>query len=393
MAGVSARFLKCSSVKGSNLVPLSLFYASEMSSAPPASRLSSLTVTDDFDEQGERPPSSPNGERKPTDPVHFTERDLESNRSITRPFCTRCEKAAVLCICRHVKTVVENKTSIIILQHPEEKRHHLGSARIALLGLQNVQIINVSEADAPVSHRMREKVPGSKRSIAGRGGKKAQSVKEETLPNKKLLPKSLPAVTSHSEQQWPDPSGGESALPESDSARADYQFAQWSTVPPWINLQPDVGLLFPSGKAIDLWPTGLGLITESSDSELTFECQVGNASSTDSEGKRVHRNSPSQLIVLDGTWSKAKRIFFENPWLHSLPHYRLPTLQESRYGRLRREPKPGFLSTVESIVYALQLLEPETHGLESLLGVFDSMIKDQMRVAAENIKGRYEALD
>lgn len=108
------------------------------------------------------------------------------------------------------------------------------------------------------------------------------------------------------------------------------------------------GLLFPSDKAIDLVP------------ELCND----------------HVACPTHLIVLDGTWSKAKRIYFENPWLHKLQHYNLLPSEPSMYGTVRREPKIGCLSTVESIVFALRMLEPDTVGLDSLLEVFDSMIED-----------------
>ncbi|CAM6125211.1 unnamed protein product [Calypogeia fissa] len=356
-----------------------------MSQKPLASRLSNLEIADDYDVQGERQKSSLiavhrheacNGDT--ADSARLKEGETLPRKPTKREFCKRCDKAASLCICHHVKTLVDNKTSIIILQHPEEKRHHLGSARIALLGLQNVEIISLPEVDEPVSYRIREQVPGSKRFLTGRGGKKAPNVKEE-LKKKKLVPKIQQAVTSPSEQELesqhsPNLASGEGSPLVSESASISVenrQLVHWSSVPPWINLHPDAGLLFPSEKALDLWPAG-SRITNSSDCVLYFESKVG-------DGERLPSNSPSQLIVLDGTWSKAKRIYFENPWLHSLPHYRLPTLQDSRYGRLRREPKPGFLSTIESIVLALQLLEPETHGLESLLSVFDSMIEDQMR--------------
>lgn len=87
---------------------------------------------------------------------------------------------------------------------------------------------------------------------------------------------------------------------------------------------------------------------------------------------------PSTLIVLDGTWGHAKRLYRENSWLHDRPHVRLTPSAPSRY-RIRREPKPEYISTIEAIVAALRLLEPEQHaGLDALLAAFDRMIDQQI---------------
>ncbi|KAK3199663.1 hypothetical protein Dsin_023078 [Dipteronia sinensis] len=55
------------------------------------------------------------------------------------------------------------------------------------------------------------------------------------------------------------------------------------------------------------------------------------------------------LIVLDGTWSKAKRMYKENPWLKFLPHLKLNLDKMSLYSEVRTQPKAGYLSTIESI--------------------------------------------
>lgn len=41
---------------------------------------------------------------------------------------------------------------------------------------------------------------------------------------------------------------------------------------------------------------------------------------------------------------------------------------------------------MESIVYALKVLEPEIEGLDNLLEVFDSMVEDQVRFMAKSGK-------
>ncbi len=89
------------------------------------------------------------------------------------------------------------------------------------------------------------------------------------------------------------------------------------------------------------------------------------------------RERPAQLLVLDGTWSQARTLYRKNTWLHDLPHYRLSPTAPSRY-RIRREPSPECLSTLESVLLALRILEPETRGFSDLLRAFDAMIDAQI---------------
>jgi DTW domain-containing protein len=44
--------------------------------------------------------------------------------------CPHCGKPQPLCICDSV-TPIENKTSLLILQHPQEQDRALGTARLA----------------------------------------------------------------------------------------------------------------------------------------------------------------------------------------------------------------------------------------------------------------------
>lgn len=91
------------------------------------------------------------------------------------------------------------------------------------------------------------------------------------------------------------------------------------------------------------------------------------------------------LIVLDGTWAKAKRMYNENPWLKSLPHLKLDLDKLSLYGEVRNQPKAGYLSTIESIVYALKAVGKNPEGLDGLLDVFASMVGDQRRCKDERL--------
>lgn len=57
-----------------------------------------------------------------------------------RPTCYRCFRPEVACICDLVRPV-ENRTRVLILQHPRERKHPFGTARIARLGLSNVDVV------------------------------------------------------------------------------------------------------------------------------------------------------------------------------------------------------------------------------------------------------------
>jgi DTW domain-containing protein YfiP len=54
---------------------------------------------------------------------------------------------------------------------------------------------------------------------------------------------------------------------------------------------------------------------------------------------------------------------------------RLSTNEPSRYRGVRREPKADYVATVEAIVHALRILEPQTRGLDGLLRSFSAMIE------------------
>ncbi|PVH32695.1 hypothetical protein PAHAL_9G462800 [Panicum hallii] len=114
-------------------------------------------------------------------------------------------------------------------------------------------------------------------------------------------------------------------------------------------------------------------------SALLFPCQ--RAISIDASGCQVQH-----LIVLDGTWAKAQRMYHENPWLQLLPHVKLESDRVSLYSEVRHEPRVGCLSTIESIVVAMRKLGEDSKGLDDLLDVFESMIADQRRCKDENVK-------
>jgi DTW domain-containing protein YfiP len=59
------------------------------------------------------------------------------------------------------------------------------------------------------------------------------------------------------------------------------------------------------------------------------------------------------IVLLDGTWSQAKTLWWRNPWLLRLGRIGLSPSAPSIYGRLRREPSRAHLSTLEAAAEAL----------------------------------------
>jgi DTW domain-containing protein YfiP len=185
---------------------------------------------------------------------------------VSRPVCYRCWKPQVTCVCARVPRV-DNRTSVLVLQHPRERLHPIGTARFAQLGLCNARV-----------------------EVAWNAGQR-----EERAP------------------AW---------LPEGTA------------------------LLYPTPEARDLRAL-------------------------------PPLERPRHLLVLDGTWHTARTLYRDKAWLARLPHVRFTPLAPSNY-RLRREPTRDHVSTIEAIVEALRVLEPETRGLDQLLAAFDAMIDDQL---------------
>jgi DTW domain-containing protein YfiP len=98
-------------------------------------------------------------------------------------------------------------------------------------------------------------------------------------------------------------------------------------------------------------------------------------------------DGPVTLVVIDGTWWQAKKLFKKNPALHALPRYALAPSSPSRY-RIRREPAAHCVSTIEAIAQALAALEGRSDVL-ALLNPFDAMVEHQLRYAEIDGKRRH----
>jgi DTW domain-containing protein YfiP len=81
------------------------------------------------------------------------------------------------------------------------------------------------------------------------------------------------------------------------------------------------------------------------------------------------------IVVLDGTWSKAKTLWWRNPWLTKLNRMTLKPAKPSIYGRLRAEPRREFVSTLESVAAALTLCGEAPEIEVGLSRVFRTLVQ------------------
>lgn len=63
-----------------------------------------------------------------------------------RPSCQQCQRPSTVCLC-HTISAITNRWPIIILQHPDEARHAIGTAIIAQLSLSQCRTISYSTKD------------------------------------------------------------------------------------------------------------------------------------------------------------------------------------------------------------------------------------------------------
>jgi DTW domain-containing protein YfiP len=89
------------------------------------------------------------------------------------------------------------------------------------------------------------------------------------------------------------------------------------------------------------------------------------------------------LIIIDGTWRKAKRIWHMNPWLAQLPCVSLSNVPKSQY-QIRSSSIDGGVSTLEAVMHGCHYLAGGK-GYEGLLNPFNAMIDMQIKKMGEDV--------
>jgi len=63
--------------------------------------------------------------------------------------CPRCLKPQALCVCAGIAPI-DNKVSLLILQHPQEQDRELGTARLTAIDIVKTNSFNIKLATTPV---------------------------------------------------------------------------------------------------------------------------------------------------------------------------------------------------------------------------------------------------
>ncbi|MGN6308575.1 MAG: tRNA-uridine aminocarboxypropyltransferase [Xanthobacteraceae bacterium] len=206
------------------------------------------------------------------------------------PECEHCRKPQPLCICDSVEPV-ENRLSLLILQHPQEQDRALGTARLAALHFE----------DAAVKVGL-----------------------------------SWPSLNKLLGQQV-DPS-------------------RWAV------------LYLGSAKAADF----------TADRVVVALDRKGDMA----DDQRGILRDIEGVIVLDGTWSQAKALWWRNAWMLKCQRVILNPPRPSRYGKLRREPRRDGLSTIEAAGMLIADLEKRPDIEAALNASFDRMLAKYREVQA-----------
>lgn len=98
---------------------------------------------------------------------------------------------------------------------------------------------------------------------------------------------------------------------------------------------------------------------------------LGKDNTVDNDGLRGLEG----IVVLDGTWSQAKALWWRNAWLLKLRRLVLTPARPSLYGRLRREPRRECLSTLEATAEALTFLGAPPAVGQDLRAVFGTLLQ------------------
>jgi DTW domain-containing protein YfiP len=205
--------------------------------------------------------------------------------------CPRCLKPLPLCICDSVAPI-QNRISLLILQHPQEQDRALGTARLTALHF----------ADATLRIGL-----------------------------------SWPSLAKALGRPVADPT-------------------RWAV------------LYLGSAKVADL----------DTDADIVAINRKGEME----QKQRAILDRIEGVVLLDGTWSQAKALWWRNPWMLKCQRIILGPRRPSRYGQLRREPRRDGLSTIEAAAMLVSSLEKRPDIATALNASFDRMLARYREVQA-----------
>jgi DTW domain-containing protein YfiP len=92
------------------------------------------------------------------------------------------------------------------------------------------------------------------------------------------------------------------------------------------------------------------------------------------ENQRAILEQIEGVVLLDGTWSQAKALWWRNPWMLKCQRVILGPKRPSAYGQLRREPRRDGLSTLEAAALLISALEKRPETASALQAAFGRML-------------------
>src|ERR1700722_17281839 len=110
------------------------------------------------------------------------------------------------------------------------------------------------------------------------------------------------------------------------------------------------------------------------DLETTSDIVAINRKGEIEDSQRAILKDIEGIVLLDGTWSQAKALWWRNAWMLKCQRVILGPAHPSRYGKLRREPRRDGLSTVEAAAMLLSSLEKRPDIAETLHASFERML-------------------
>lgn len=95
----------------------------------------------------------------------------------------------------------------------------------------------------------------------------------------------------------------------------------------------------------------------------------------DRHGQIVRSPSLDGIVVLDGTWSQAKALWWRNAWLTKLARIVLRPTEPTIYGRTRKAPRREWVSTLEAVADALVALGESPRTRDTLRALMRTMVQ------------------
>ncbi len=106
------------------------------------------------------------------------------------------------------------------------------------------------------------------------------------------------------------------------------------------------------------------------DRDIVIVNRKGNAV----DGQDAALREIEGIVLLDGTWSQAKALWWRNGWMLKCKRVVLGPKRRSRYGKLRREPRSDGLSTLEAAAMLLARLEGKPEIETALIASFERLL-------------------